>query len=185
MRERVSYSLRELRIHADAVWINERPLDVPTHHERGVPRSSRQMRDNLPGRHSDLLQDPGAIFKGFGRSFSAVAAASSHHKGLQVRVFKTRIGVSGARDLHGGDPDRPEKTLGYSGMETTNKSAAAAIISGFHELRAAVYTQHGGVNWTSNRPTAKGDLLRVGGEAVSCVRGIKKSFNVATGPSHR
>ncbi|GJP49952.1 hypothetical protein CLOM_g9109 [Closterium sp. NIES-68] len=28
-----SYSLRELRIHGDAVWINERPLDIPAHHD--------------------------------------------------------------------------------------------------------------------------------------------------------
>ncbi|GJP42488.1 hypothetical protein CLOM_g2043 [Closterium sp. NIES-68] len=177
---RVSYSLRELRIHGDAVWINERPLDVPTHHERGVPRSTRQMRDNLPGRHSDLQQDPGATLRGFGRGFSAVAAASSHHQGLQVRVFKTRTGVPGAHDLHGGDSDRPEKTPGYSGMETINKPAAAAIFSGFCELRFAVYTQHGGVKWTSNRSSTEGDFLRVGGEAASCVRGIKESFNVTT-----
>ncbi|GJP35696.1 hypothetical protein CLOM_g20233 [Closterium sp. NIES-68] len=69
--------------------------------------------------------------------FSAAAAASSHHQGLQVRVFKTRTGVPGARDLQGGDSNRPEKTPGYSGVETTNKSAAATIILGFRELRAA------------------------------------------------
>ncbi|GJP51861.1 hypothetical protein CLOM_g10990 [Closterium sp. NIES-68] len=108
------------------------------------------------------LQDLEAVF-------STVAAASTHHQGLQVRVFKTRTGVPGARDLHGGDSNRPEKTQGYSGVETARKSAAAAIIFGFRELRAAVYTQYGGVNWTSNRPTAEGNILRVGGEATSCV----------------
>ncbi|GJP39105.1 hypothetical protein CLOM_g23495, partial [Closterium sp. NIES-68] len=128
---RGGYHQIRLRIHGDAVWINERPLDVPTHHERGVPRSTRQMRDHLLGQHLDLQQDPGAAFKRFGSGFSAVAAASPHHQGLQVRVFKTRTRVPGARDLHGRDSNRPEKTPGYSGVETANKSAAAAIILGF------------------------------------------------------
>ncbi|GJP47904.1 hypothetical protein CLOM_g7077 [Closterium sp. NIES-68] len=101
-------------------------------------------------------------------------------KGSKCEFLKQELEFLGHVISTEGISDIPEKTLGYSGMETTNKSAAAAIISGFRELRAAVYTQLGGVNWTSNRSTAEGEFLRMGGEAASCVRGIKKSFNGAT-----
>ncbi|GJP86207.1 hypothetical protein CLOP_g16259 [Closterium sp. NIES-67] len=111
-----------------------------THHEQGVSRSTRQMCDNLPGRHPDLQQDPGATFKRLGSGFLAAGEASSHHQGLQVRVFKTINGVPGARDLPGGNSNGPEKTLGYSGVETANKSAAAAIISG---CRGVYYLRSG------------------------------------------
>ncbi|GJP85401.1 hypothetical protein CLOP_g15515 [Closterium sp. NIES-67] len=83
------------RMHGDAVWMNERPLDIPAHHEGGVPRSTQQMCDNLLGWHPDLQQDPGATFKGFGSGFSVTAAESPHHQGLQVRVFLTKTGVPG------------------------------------------------------------------------------------------
>ncbi|GJP76087.1 hypothetical protein CLOP_g6470 [Closterium sp. NIES-67] len=70
----------------------------------------------------------------------------------------------------------PKKLRAIQEWKPPKKSAAATILFGFRELRTAVYTQHGGVNWTSNRPTIEGDFLRVGGEAASCFRGIKKNL---------
>ncbi|GJP65712.1 hypothetical protein CLOP_g22576, partial [Closterium sp. NIES-67] len=105
------------------------------------------------------------------KRFSAVAAASTHHQGLQVRVFKTRTGVPGARDLHGGIRIDPKK-LGLFRSGNRHKSAAAAIIFGFRELRG-VYTQHGGVNWTSNRPTAEGTFYEWGEKQQAAFEALK------------
>ncbi|GJP78092.1 hypothetical protein CLOP_g8418, partial [Closterium sp. NIES-67] len=158
-RFRIRYG--ELRIHGDAVWINERPLKRSNSPMNcGVPRSTRQMRDNLPGwiliyskTQAQQLKDLEAVFQRL-QQYRLIT------KGLQGASFlKQELEFLGHVISTEGIQINSQKSPGYSGVEIANKSAAAAIIFGLCELRAVVYTQHGRVNWTSSRPTSEGESL--------------------------